>query len=79
MVRLIQLQLTEIICILTEDVSRVIKPNGYFITSGIIHDRVEMVTNKLEECGFEVVKVNKDGEWNCIIAKLKQLRREVYA
>ena len=63
--------IAEIICILTEDVSRVIKPNGYFITSGIIHDRVEMVTNKLEECGFEVVKVNKDGEWNYIIAKLK--------
>lgn len=63
--------IAEIICILTEDVSRLIKPNGYFITSGIIHDRVEMVTNKLEECGFEVVKVNKDGEWNCIIAKLK--------
>lgn len=63
--------IAEIICILTEDVSRVIKPNGYFITSGIIHDRVEMVTNKLEECGFEVIKVNKDGEWNCIIAKLK--------
>ena len=63
--------IAEIICILTEDVSRVIKPNGYFITSGIIHDRVEMVTNKLEECGFEVVKVNKDWEWNCIIAKLK--------
>ena len=63
--------IAEIICILTEDVSRVIKPNGYFITSGIIHGRVEMVTNKLEECGFEVVKVNKDGEWNCIIAKLK--------
>ena len=63
--------IAEIICILTEDVSRVIKSNGYFITSGIIHDRVEMVTNKLEECGFEVVKVNKDGEWNCIIAKLK--------
>ena len=39
--------IAEIICILTEDVSRVIKPNGYFITSGIIHDRVEMVTNKL--------------------------------
>ena len=63
--------LAEIVCILTEDVSRVIKPGGYFITSGIIHERVEMVTDKLEECGFEVIKVNKEGEWNCIIAKLK--------
>ncbi len=42
-----------------------------FITSGIIHDRVEMVCEKLEECGFEVIEINKDGEWNCIVAKLK--------
>ena len=63
--------IAEIICILTEDVSKAINPGGYFITSGIIHDRVDMVTSKLEECGFEVKEVNKDGEWNCIIAKLK--------
>ena len=63
--------LAEIICILTEDVSRVLNKGGYFITSGIIHDRVDMVTSKLKECGFEVESVNKDGEWNCIIAKLK--------
>lgn len=63
--------IAEIICILTEDVSKAINQGGYFITSGIIHDRVEMVTTKLEECGFEVIKINKDGEWNCIIAKLK--------
>lgn len=63
--------IAEIICLLCDDVKRVIKKNGVFITSGIIHDRVEMVTNKLEETGFEVVEINKDGEWNCIVAKLK--------
>lgn len=63
--------IAEVICILTEDVSKVINKNGYFITSGIINDRVKMVTDKLEECGFEVIKINNDGEWNCIIAKLK--------
>lgn len=63
--------IAEVICILTEDVKRVLKDNGYFITSGIIHDRVEMVTKKLEETGFEVVEINKDGEWNCIVAKVK--------
>ncbi|MBQ6820300.1 MAG: 50S ribosomal protein L11 methyltransferase [Clostridium sp.] len=63
--------IAEIICILTEDVKRVLKEDGYFITSGIIHDRVEMVTNALEKTGFEVLEVNKDGEWNCIVAKLK--------
>ena len=63
--------IAEVICILTEDVKRVLKKDGYFITSGIIHDRVDMVTNKLEEIGFEVIEINKDGEWNCIVAKLK--------
>ena len=63
--------IAEVICILTEDVKRVLKEDGYFITSGIIHDRVDMVTNKLVETGFEVVEINKDGEWNCIVAKLK--------
>ncbi|MDV4150103.1 50S ribosomal protein L11 methyltransferase [Clostridium sp. AL.422] len=63
--------IAEVICILTEDVKRVLKEEGYFITSGIIHDRVDMVTSKLQETGFEVVEINKDGEWNCIVAKLK--------
>ena len=63
--------IAEVICILTEDVKRVLKKDGYFITSGIIQDRVDMVTKKLEEVGFEVLEINKDGEWNCIVAKLK--------
>lgn len=63
--------LAEIICILTDDVKRVLKDSGVFITSGIIHDRVDMVCEKLEDTGFEVIEKNRDGEWNCIVAKLK--------
>ena len=57
--------------ILTDDVKRVLKDGGVFITSGIIHDRVDMVCEKLEATGFEVMEKNRDGEWNCIVAKLK--------
>ncbi len=63
--------IAEVICILTSDVSKALVPGGYFITSGIIHDRVDMVLDKLAECGFEVEEINKDGEWNCIVARLK--------
>ena len=63
--------LAEIICILTDDVKRVLKDSGVFITSGIIHDRVDMVCEKLEATGFEVIEKNRDGEWNCIVEKLK--------
>ncbi len=57
--------LAEIICILTDDVKRVLKDGGIF------HDRVDMVCEKLEATGFEVIEKNRDGEWNCIVAKLK--------
>ena len=29
-----------------------------------------MVVSKLEAVGFEVLEINKDGEWNCIVARL---------
>lgn len=63
--------IAEVICILVDDVKKVLNKGGLFITSGIIHDRCEIVINKLEESGFEVVEINKDGEWNCIIGKIK--------
>lgn len=63
--------LAEVVCILTDDVKRVLKEDGYFISSGIIHERVPMVKEKLERAGFEILEINKDGEWNCIVAKSK--------
>lgn len=62
--------IAEIICILVDDVKKVLNQGGLFITSGIIHDRREMVKEKLEQEGFEVTEVNIDGEWNCIVGKL---------
>lgn len=63
--------IAEIICILVDDVKKALNKDGIFITSGIIHERRQMVIDKLEQEGFEVMEVNKDGEWNCIVAKLK--------
>lgn len=63
--------IAEIICILTDDVKKVLNPGGLFITSGIIHDRKQMVIDKLEASGFEILEANVDGEWNCIVAKAK--------
>lgn len=64
--------LAEIICFVVEDVKKALNKGGIFISSGIIHERRQMVIDKLEENDFEVIEVNKDGEWNCIVAKLKE-------
>lgn len=61
--------LADVIKILAEDVKNFIAKGGYFVSSGIILDRRDDVSKKLEECGFKIEKVNTDGEWCCIIAK----------
>lgn len=62
--------IADVILFLVPEIKAFIKDNGYFISSGIIKDRSNDVINKLKENGFEVVEVNNQGEWICIVAKL---------
>ncbi len=62
--------IAEIIMILTPDVVNCLEKDGYFITSGIIKDRVSDVVSKLKQYGFEILEINNQGEWVCIVAKL---------
>ncbi|MFD3157590.1 50S ribosomal protein L11 methyltransferase [Haloimpatiens sp. FM7330] len=61
--------IADVIIMLSEDVGRFIKDNGYFISSGILVERKDEVIKKLTECNFEIIEVNVDGEWCCIVAK----------
>ncbi|MFL0247421.1 50S ribosomal protein L11 methyltransferase [Candidatus Clostridium stratigraminis] len=62
--------IAEVIMLLCEDVKKFLKPNGYFISSGIIKDRKDDVAKKLTEVGFKIHEINELGEWVCIIASL---------
>ena len=62
--------IAEVIVILVEDVKKSILPQGYFISSGIIKDRRDMVVDKLTTEGFTIVEIIEDGEWVCIVATL---------
>lgn len=62
--------IAEVIKILVPDVSKSLLPGGYFISSGIIKDRAEEVIKALKENKFEILEVNNQGEWICIVAKL---------
>lgn len=63
--------IAEIIVVLLNDIKLFLKEDGYFISSGIIKDKKAMVEEKLVEEGFEIVESNIEGEWVCIVAKLK--------
>lgn len=63
--------IAEVIVMLTEDVKKFILPGGLFISSGIIRERKDDVIKKLEECGFDIIETNYDGEWVCVVSSLK--------
>lgn len=64
--------IADIIKILAKDVQNFMKEDAIFISSGIILDKVEGVKESLVENGFEIVEVQKLGEWSAIVSKLKK-------
>ncbi len=50
-----------------------ITENGYYISSGILDIKEELVSKAIEESGFDIIEVLHDGEWCAIIAKAKPL------
>lgn len=61
--------LAEIILLLIEDAWRVLKPNGLFITSGIIDSKKDTVLEQLSAQGFEIEQVQQMKDWFAIIAR----------
>ncbi|WP_082233789.1 50S ribosomal protein L11 methyltransferase [Halobacillus massiliensis] len=61
--------LAEIIVQFVDDAYRLLEKEGYFITSGIISGKKQLVTERLMEAGFEIVETNKMEDWISIIAK----------
>lgn len=60
--------LAEVIVVLADTAAAAIKPGGIFITSGIIHDKVAEVVDKLTKTGFDIDRVESMGEWDAVIA-----------
>lgn len=52
-------------------VKRAIKPEGIFITSGIIEDRINDVISALSENGFEILSEKRSADWAELKCKLR--------
>jgi ribosomal protein L11 methyltransferase len=61
--------LAEIILLFVEDAGKVLKPGGYFITSGIIQGKKRDVKAKLEQQGFTIVEILEMEDWVAIVAQ----------
>ncbi|UDM31640.1 50S ribosomal protein L11 methyltransferase [Lentilactobacillus laojiaonis] len=60
--------LAEIIIPLVPQAWDNLKEHGYFITSGIINDKIEEVKAKIEEQGFIISQISRMKDWYSIIA-----------
>ncbi len=59
----------DVIIPLSAVVERYMEPEGLFLCSGIINDRLEEVLTALEKNGFTVLEKRQDGEWWAILSK----------
>ncbi|MFE8703220.1 50S ribosomal protein L11 methyltransferase [Cytobacillus sp. FJAT-54145] len=63
--------LAEVILKFTDDVARVVKKDGYFIASGIILQKKQVVKDAIAEAGFDIVETVQMEDWVAIIGKRK--------
>lgn len=61
--------LADVLIPLTPIIKKNLKPNGYYITSGIIDKKEKDVVAAVKENGFEIVEVTYQGEWVSVTAK----------
>ncbi|MBR7798188.1 MAG: 50S ribosomal protein L11 methyltransferase [Bacillota bacterium] len=61
--------LAEIIVRFVDDAWNNLKPGGYFITSGIIQNKKQMVKDRLEQQGFQIIQMNEMEDWISIVAQ----------
>lgn len=61
--------LAEIIVRFVDDAWHNLKNGGYFITSGIIQNKKQLVRDTLTNQGFEIITLNEMEDWVSIVAK----------
>ena len=59
--------MADLVVMLTPDVKNHLAENGVFISSGILVEKEDAVTEAIRNEGFEIIEIAEDGEW-CAIA-----------
>ena len=63
--------LADVLVPLTPVIVHQLKPEGIYITSGIIDDKEQTVADAVRKAGLEILEITHQGEWVCITAQKK--------
>lgn len=61
--------LADVLLILLNDISKVVKKDGLVIFSGIIDEKCELLKREVEALGMEILEVKADKEWRAMLIK----------
>ena len=62
--------MADLVMLLSKDVAKHLLPGGYYISSGILDEKLVTVADSIRACGFKIMEVKQDGMWCAIVAKL---------
>lgn len=62
--------MADLVMMLSEDVVKHLLEGGYYISSGILDEKLEQVKSHMESLGLKVVEVKQDGMWCAVVARV---------
>ncbi len=65
--------IADVIIALAPAVPAVLQPDGWFLSSGIIEDRLGDVEKALTESGYTIVKTEEKGGWAAVLSRKQEL------
>ncbi len=64
--------MADLVMLLAESAGKHLKKDGIFISSGILVEKKDVVSEAIKAAGFEIIEIAEDGEWCAIAAKVKK-------
>ena len=61
-----------LVMMLSADVAKHLLPGGKYISSGILVEKRDLVSQAIRDCGFVIDEIREDGMWCAIVASLPE-------
>ena len=61
--------MADLVMVLAESAANHMEDGGIFISSGILTEKKETVSEAIRNAGFEILEIEEDGEWCAIVAR----------
>lgn len=61
--------LADVLVSLTPEVVKTMKPGAYYVTSGILDTKEELIADTMRQAGLTVTEITRQGEWVCVTAR----------